>query len=104
MSLLTLAAIAAKSESELVAFFKTQATVAESAAVHAAKAFACDTYSDAAGEMIQLVAIPLGMGATKAQFDAAIAVHPTLAEELVTMRRPARHIGMGGSDKTVGAA
>ncbi|CAM3863726.1 glutathione-disulfide reductase [Paracoccus yeei] len=64
----------------------------------------CHIFGPEAGEMIQLVAIPLGMGATKAQFDAAIAVHPTLAEELVTMRRPARHIGMGGSDKTVGAA
>jgi glutathione reductase (NADPH) len=28
------------------------------------------------------------MGATKADFDAAIAVHPTAAEELVTMREP----------------
>lgn len=37
-TLLTVAAIAAKSESEIVAFFKSQATVAESAAVHAAKA------------------------------------------------------------------
>ena len=42
-----------------------------------------------AGEMIQLLAIPLGMGATKADLDAALAVHPTLAEEWVTMRKPA---------------
>ncbi|HVV95110.1 MAG TPA: glutathione-disulfide reductase [Hyphomicrobiales bacterium] len=39
-----------------------------------------------AGEMIQLAAIPLVMGATKADFDRAIAVHPTAAEELVTLR------------------
>ena len=38
------------------------------------------------GEMVQLIAIPLKMGATKAQFDQTMAVHPTAAEELVTMR------------------
>jgi len=42
-----------------------------------------------AGEMIQMVGIAVKMGATKAQFDATMAVHPTLAEELVTMRQPA---------------
>jgi glutathione reductase (NADPH) len=31
------------------------------------------------------------MGASKAQFDATCAVHPTMAEELVTMRKPVRH-------------
>ena len=41
-----------------------------------------------AGEMIQLVAIAMTMGATKADFDATVAVHPTAAEELVTMRAP----------------
>jgi glutathione reductase (NADPH) len=39
-----------------------------------------------AGEMIQLAAIPLVMGATKADFDRTVAVHPTAAEELVTLR------------------
>jgi glutathione reductase (NADPH) len=43
-----------------------------------------------AGEMAQLVAIPMRMGATKGDFDATMAVHPTMAEELVTMRAPAR--------------
>ena len=43
---------------------------------------------DAAGEMIQLVGIALHMGATKTDFDATMAVHPTAAEELVTMRTP----------------
>jgi glutathione reductase (NADPH) len=38
--------------------------------------------------MIQMVAIPLGMGATKADFDRAIAMHPTAAEELVTFKAP----------------
>ncbi len=41
-----------------------------------------------AGEMIQLVAVTMTMGATKADFDATVAVHPTAAEELVTMRGP----------------
>lgn len=45
-----------------------------------------------AGEMAQLVGVTLQLGATKAAFDATLAVHPTAAEELVTMRTPAiRH-------------
>ncbi len=39
-----------------------------------------------AAEMIQLLAVAIGMGATKADLDATLAVHPTLAEEWVTMR------------------
>jgi glutathione reductase (NADPH) len=42
--------------------------------------------------MIQLVGVAMKMGATKADFDATMAVHPTAAEELVTMRtRTARY-------------
>jgi glutathione reductase (NADPH) len=41
-----------------------------------------------AAEMVQMVAIPMGMGATKADFDRAIAMHPTASEELVTFRAP----------------
>ncbi len=45
-----------------------------------------------AGEMIQLLAIALAMGAKKSDLDSTMAVHPTAAEELVTMRsRSARH-------------
>jgi glutathione reductase (NADPH) len=40
--------------------------------------------------MIQLVAIAVKMGATKAQFDSTVAVHPTMSEELVTLRKPTR--------------
>ena len=43
---------------------------------------------DGAGEMIQLVGIAVRMGATKRDFDMTLAVHPTAAEELVTMRTP----------------
>ncbi|WP_376988210.1 glutathione-disulfide reductase [Bosea sp. R86505] len=41
-----------------------------------------------AGEIIQAVAIAVTMGATKADFDRTIALHPSAAEELVTMRTP----------------
>lgn len=41
-----------------------------------------------AGEIIQGIGIAVGMGATKAQFDQTIGIHPTAAEEFVTMRTP----------------
>lgn len=41
-----------------------------------------------AGEIIQGIAIALKAGATKATFDATIGIHPTAAEEFVTMREP----------------
>ena len=41
-----------------------------------------------AGEIIQGVAIAIQAGATKAHFDATIGIHPTAAEEFVTMRTP----------------
>ncbi|MCC5984166.1 MAG: glutathione-disulfide reductase [Rhodobacteraceae bacterium] len=50
----------------------------------------CHIVGDHAGEMIQLAAVAIGMGATKADFDRTMAVHPTMAEELVTMRAPTR--------------
>jgi len=46
-----------------------------------------------AGEMIQLIGIAVKMKATKADFDATMAVHPTASEELVTMReKTATHV------------
>ncbi|MEZ5670736.1 MAG: glutathione-disulfide reductase [Alphaproteobacteria bacterium] len=42
-----------------------------------------------AAEIIQGIAIAVKMGATKADFDATIGIHPTAAEEFVTMRTPA---------------
>jgi glutathione reductase (NADPH) len=41
-----------------------------------------------AGEIIQGFAVALKAGATKAQFDSTIGIHPTAAEEFVTMRTP----------------
>jgi glutathione reductase (NADPH) len=46
----------------------------------------CHLMGPDAAEMAQLLAIPLRMGAKKADFDATMALHPTAAEELVTMR------------------
>ena len=39
-----------------------------------------------AGEIIQGIAIAIKVGVTKAQFDATVGIHPTTAEEFVTMR------------------
>ena len=47
----------------------------------------CHVVGEGAAEMIQLVAIAVKMGATKADFDATMALHPTIAEEFVTMRQ-----------------
>jgi glutathione reductase (NADPH) len=41
-----------------------------------------------AGEILQGIAVALKAGATKAVFDSTIGIHPTLAEEFVTMREP----------------
>ncbi len=41
-----------------------------------------------AAEMLQGFAVAIKMGATKAQFDATVGIHPTAAEELVTLRTP----------------
>ncbi|MDE2181472.1 MAG: glutathione-disulfide reductase [Alphaproteobacteria bacterium] len=46
----------------------------------------CHVFGDDASEMIQLAAVAMKMGATKKQFDSTIALHPSAAEELVTMR------------------
>ena len=46
----------------------------------------CHIVGPDAPEMIQMAAIAIKMGVTKAQWDHTCAVHPTAAEELVTMR------------------
>lgn len=53
----------------------------------------CHIVSSDAAEIVQVVGIAIKMKATKADFDATMALHPTSAEELVTMRTPsARHV------------
>ena len=54
------------------------------------KVLGCHIVSPQAGEMIQMVGIAIKMGATKEDFDRTVAVHPTISEELVTMREPVR--------------
>ena len=50
------------------------------------KVLGCHIFGHAAAEIIQIVGVALKMGATKEQFDSTIALHPSAAEELVTMR------------------
>ncbi len=54
------------------------------------KVLGCHIVADHAGELIQMVGIAVKNGLTKAQFDATCAVHPTMSEELVTMKAPMR--------------
>ncbi len=50
------------------------------------KVVGCHVVGEGAAEMAQLAAVAVKMGATKVDFDATMALHPTAAEELVTMR------------------
>lgn len=53
----------------------------------------CHIVGPEAAELVQVIAIAVKMKATKADFDATMALHPTAAEELVTMRSPTvRHV------------
>ena len=47
----------------------------------------CHVVGEGAAEIAQIAAVAVKMGAKKADFDATIALHPTAAEELVTMRK-----------------
>jgi glutathione reductase (NADPH) len=49
------------------------------------KVLGCHMVGEHAAEIIQMAAIAIGMGATKADFDRTMALHPTVAEEFVTM-------------------
>ena len=52
----------------------------------------CHLLDPDAAEIVQGVGIAMKCGATKAQFDRTMAIHPTAAEEIVTMREPARRL------------
>jgi glutathione reductase (NADPH) len=54
------------------------------------KVLGCHIVAPQAGEMIQMAGIAIKMGATKEDFDRTVAVHPTMAEEMVTMKSPTR--------------
>jgi len=53
------------------------------------KVLGCHMVGPDAGEIIQGLAVAMNCGATKAQFDSTIGIHPTAAEEFVTMRAKA---------------
>ncbi len=50
------------------------------------KVIGCHMVGECAAEIIQMASISIGMGATKIDFDKTMAIHPTIAEEFVTMR------------------
>ena len=54
------------------------------------KVLGCHIVADHAGELIQMVGIAVKNGLTKEDFDRTVAVHPTMSEELVTMKEPMR--------------
>jgi len=54
------------------------------------KVLGCHIVAPGAGELIQIAAVALKMGATKDDFDRTMAVHPTMTEELVLLRKPTR--------------
>ena len=53
--------------------------------VSSGKVLGCHMVGEHAAEIIQMAAIAIGMGATKADFDRTMALHPSIAEEFVTM-------------------
>ncbi len=60
------------------------------------KVLGCHMVGEHAGEIIQGFAVALKMGATKADLDATIGIHPTAAEEFVTMRQATRSVTRSG--------
>ena len=50
------------------------------------KVLGCHMIGDNAAEIIQMASISLTLGAKKSDFDNTMALHPTIAEEFVTMR------------------
>lgn len=61
------------------------------------KVVGCHVVGDDAAEIMQGVAVAVKAGVTKAQVDACVGIHPSAAEELVTMRTAARSVGVRDS-------
>ncbi len=74
-------AFAGRSDRVLMKLIVSQAT---------RRVLGCHIVAPQAGEMIQLAAVAIRMGATKEDFDRTVAVHPSMAEELVTLRTAVR--------------
>jgi glutathione reductase (NADPH) len=60
---------------------------------HSDRVLALHMAGSDAPEIVQSLAVALSAGATKAQFDRTVAVHPTAAEEFVLLREPVRRFG-----------
>ncbi len=58
----------------------------------------CHIVGDGAAEIIQMFAVAVKIGATKADLDATMALHPTSGEELVTMRMPTARYGQQAAE------
>jgi len=58
----------------------------------------CHIVNKSAAKIIQIIGVTIKMRATKADFDATMALHPTAAEELVTMRTPAARYGLEAAE------
>lgn len=61
------------------------------------KVVGCHMVGIDAAEIMQAIGIAMKMGATKADFDACVGIHPSTAEEFVTMRTPSRRVQCAGS-------
>lgn len=66
--------------------------------LHSCWLLSCRVGPDAA-EIMQGIAIAFKCGATKAQFDATVGIHPSAAEEFVTMRTRTRQVEGKGTAK-----
>jgi glutathione reductase (NADPH) len=69
-----------------VTAYKPKARVKLVTAGHEQRIVGCHVFGPGADEMLQGFAVAMRMGATKRDFDDTVAIHPTLAEELVTLR------------------
>lgn len=69
---------------------KAQAAVKLVTAGAEERVVGCHVIGEGADEMLQGFAVAVRMGARKRDFDDTVAIHPTMAEELVTLRGPAR--------------
>lgn len=65
------------------------------------KVVGCHIVGDDAAEMMQIMGLAVKMGATKKQLDSVVGIHPSSAEELVTMRTPTRSYTEGKAEALV---
>lgn len=66
------------------------------------KVVGCHVVGPDAPEIVQGFAVAVRAGLTKSEFDRTVGIHPTSAEELVTMRSPVQSIAQNRMKKTNG--